>query len=157
MSKTTEAFMDRHPSTVELDALRAGSLDSDPDRRAAVLAHLGHCAACQTQNALWPQVRRTLDQQTANDDVAGALAVRRHRALKGVRRASSRPVYFRFAVAAALTAIAIGIGSVFFIETERPETTVAAVEAQSPDLYADLDFYLWLMHNPSDDNSPPNG
>jgi anti-sigma factor RsiW len=148
--------MGRHPNTVELDELRTGLLDRDPNRRAAITAHLKACAACQRQEALWPRLLHALDRQAADDGVAGALAVRRHRALHGSPRVRSRSAYLGLAVAAAVTAIAIGIGTVFLNETKAPEPIVAAVEAPGPDLYADLDFYLWLVHKRSDENTSPN-
>jgi len=156
MNKQTDSFLNQHPSAAEFDKLRSGLLDSDPTRRTAVLAHVNACATCQQQEALWPRLLHALDQQAADRGIAGALAARRHKALRSARRARPRPAYLGLAIAATITAIAIGIGTLFLNDTKDPTSVVAAVESPAPDLYADLDFYLWLMHKRTNDNASPN-
>jgi hypothetical protein len=100
---------------------------------------------------------RALDQQTIDERLAAQLAARRRQALHGGSRRRARPPYLGFAVAAALVAIAVGIGTIVLNDTKDPAPVIATADVPSPDLYADLDFYLWLMHKQGHENKSPNG
>lgn len=164
MNTRTNAFPGTHPSIDQLDRLRTGLLDDDPAARAAVAAHLETCPECQRQEELWPRVSRALDHAAADRGIANVLASRRHRALRGLSSRSRRTPYLGFAVAAAVTAAAVGIGAVL-VDMNKPSAptptiptpTLAASDASTPDLYADLDFYLWLMHKQAHADGSPNG
>lgn len=157
MNKRTDRYVNQHPSTIVLDALRAGLLDSHPERHAAVTAHLNTCADCRRQAVLAPRLLRALDQQTIDGRLAAQLAARRRQVLHGSPRRRVRSAVLGFAVAAALVAIAVGIGTIFLNDTKEPAPVVATADAPSPDLYADLDFYLWLMHKQGHEAKSPNG
>ena len=155
MKIQTDRYTNQHPSTIVLDALRAGLLDSHPERHAAVTAHLNTCADCRRQAALAPRLLRALDQQTIDERLAAQLAARRRQALHGRRRA--RATFLGLAVAATLVAIAVGLGTIFLNDAKNPAPVAATADTPSPDLYADLDFYLWLMHKQSHGDKSPNG
>jgi anti-sigma factor RsiW len=164
MKTRTNAFPGTHPSLDQLDRMRCGLLDDDPDTRAVVAAHLETCPECKRQEALWPRVSQTLDHAAADRGIANALATRRRRALRGLSSRTPVTPHLRFAVAAALGAVAIGIGAVLMDMNKSPAptstvptSTLAASDAPTPDLYADLDFYLWLMHKQAHADGSPNG
>jgi len=157
MNKQTDRYVNQHPSTIVLDALRAGLLDSHPERRAAVTTHLSTCADCRRQAALAPRLLRALDQQTIDERLAAQLAARRRQALHGSPRRRARATFLGLAVAAILVAIAVGLGTIFLNDAKNPAPAAATADTPSPDLYADLDFYLWLMHKQSHGDKSPNG
>ena len=60
-----------------------------------------------------------------------------------------------------ILAVAIGVGG--FLELNPASTPVPQELAQTqtandnvPDLYADIDFYLWLSNHPSTENTDAN-
>lgn len=157
MNKQPDRYVNQHPSMIVLDALRAGLLDSHPERREAVTAHLNTCADCRQQAALAPRLLRALDRQTIDERLAAQLAARRRQALRGGPRRRARSAFLGLAVAATLVAIAVGIGTIFLNDMKDPAPVVATADTPSPDLYADLDFYLWLMHKHTNEDKLPNG
>lgn len=153
MTKRNEVVV--HPQTADLDRLRAGLLDDAPAAREALLAHLQSCSECQARSALWPRVSAALQPAAADGHVGGMLAARRQRALRGQGATRRKPPAVAFAVAAAIAAIAIGVSTLLH-EPDFSETPVASTGA--PDIYADLDFYLWLLEQQGDaEDDVPNG
>lgn len=154
MGKQTDYSM-RHPTTAELDQWRAGLLDRNPAQREALTAHVSSCGVCQEQTEIWSHVRESLD--TTNDaTVAGRLRARRFRALRGTASHAPRRWTMAFALAAALTAVAIGLGTFVFMH-EQPAELAPVAENESGDVVADIDFYLWLMEKQVDQDASPSG
>ncbi|MFL6652030.1 MAG: hypothetical protein ACJ8J7_12170 [Sulfurifustaceae bacterium] len=148
--------IDPHPSAADLDRLRAGLLDPEPAVRERLSAHVRTCPVCQERVGLWPHLIEQLEGASAERGLVGRLAVRRERALRGERTQTRRRAPFAFALAAAVAAAAIGLGIFFFNDDDMaPADPVAATN--SPDLYADIDFYLWLMEKQESQDASPNG
>lgn len=154
MSKPTERFEIAHPGLEELDRLRAGLLDATPAARAAVLAHLEDCRECRARAALWPRMAAMLDEAAMDRATARDLSARRSRALQGIGAQRPRRAPIALALAAGVAALGIGIGTLFLAPSQNPDSPVAASE--TADLYVDLDFYLWLLHNRANENASPN-
>ncbi|MBI3898519.1 MAG: hypothetical protein HY308_09515 [Gammaproteobacteria bacterium] len=156
MNKRNEFSHSGHPTSVELDRLRAGLFDNEPTRRTTLQTHLDNCSDCQTQATLWPRVTATLEAATREHGLVARLLARRQRALRGQPAETRRraPMVLAFAT---LAAMAIGLGTLVLPHKNSVDHNVAAAETE-PDLYADIDFYLWLSHKESnEDDSLPNG
>ena len=124
---------DTHPDSEQLDSLRAGLLDNDPELKAGIETHLGSCTACRKHY-----------------DLAGHL-------LPGELPVDTRPSRHRllpFAVAAALALVAVLLVKPS-LQDDPPDTRMAqTAQETTPVLYEDLDFYLWLAdHKGNSDSS----
>ncbi len=141
---------DQHPDSVLLDRLRAGLLDDHPHQKAEIEAHIQHCDACR-QRYDWPGILRT--DKTQDEFLNRRLDGMRQRALLSHGKSALR----RFLPLAAAAAIAMVTVLVVkpLQSPEGDETRLAATSpAPVPEVYEDLDFYLWLAdHETSRDSS----
>jgi len=136
-----------HPDPETLDRLRAGLLDDRPAEKAAIETHLATCEDCRNQQSVWPQIATA--SMAGQPDHAGIrlqLQQARNQALssQAVHRHDSALVPF---ATAALLLIAVSFGlwnyqSGTTDDMQEPATVAQAV----PDIYEDLDFYLWLAN-----------
>ena len=141
---------DQHPDTELLDQLRAGLLDEDPLQKAALDAHIQQCETCR-QGYDWPAALRSDDGQTQH--LVGQLDHARHQALLARKKTALR----RFAPLAAAAAIAL-VAVLVVKPLQSPDTGDTRLAGTTPDavpeIYEDLDFYLWLTdHKASPDSS----
>ncbi len=137
---------EQHPAGELLDRLRCGLLDDDPRERARLEQHLRHCADCRRAYD-WPN---TL---LAAGDIPEARLqrLRRHALNAPVRRARR---LLPLAAAAALIVAVAGLVNLSHQSASSPPARVAAGGQKVPDLYEDLDFYLWLAdHKGNRDSS----
>ena len=152
-----------HPDSTQLDQLRAGLLDHSPTAKALLLEHLRDCAPCRQHAAAHTA---TLDRLAATQRdqsgprLAQQLRTRRMAALAGgAARRPHQPATRRLAPAFALAAVvAVVVGVGVFLELNPAPTPALQEQAQSandnvPDLYADIDFYLWLTNHPITENA----
>lgn len=146
----------QHPDPELLDRLRAGLLDEQPEAKMALEQHVAGCAACQQQLDGWQQLGPAgLGPELDSTLLASDLQVARRKALDPGRAEHRRRVFVPYAAAAVLLlAVSAGLWSL------RPDTDTAAHLAtrageQVPDVYEDLDFYLWLATQ--QDNGNGNG
>jgi hypothetical protein len=141
---------DQHPDSDVLDQLRAGLLDDDVSRKAEVEAHLRLCRNCR-QRYDWPAALRADDERSR--DLDGRLNLARRQALASTKKSALR----RFAPLAAAAAIAlIAVLAVRPLQSpDEQQTRVAGTRpAAVPEVYEDLDFYLWLAdHKATPDSS----
>ncbi|HHJ18142.1 MAG TPA: hypothetical protein ENJ80_15790 [Gammaproteobacteria bacterium] len=135
----------KHPDSELLDRLRAGLLDDAPAQKAELENHLAQCSACR-QRHNWPATLQAADP---------ALDNRLDRARQRAIQAPGKSALRRFAPLAAAAAIALV--AILLVQTARqpdPENTRMAGTTEVPEVYEDLDFYLWLTdHNGSRDSS----
>jgi len=134
----------QHPDLELLDRLRAGLLDDRPDEKSALADHLAHCAACQAQFGSWEQLA-----PGALGPVIDPAALRRDLRNARVRALDSGTVRHRHALApyaaAALLLIAVTVGIWTGQNWLQPQPQMTAQATHEvPDIYEDLDFYLWL-------------
>jgi hypothetical protein len=151
MNSSLEQSSAAHPQSAELDRLRAGLLDGDPARRAELEQHLRVCRVCREQVGLWSKVAETLDRGISEPGLMSRIGARRHRALHGFSRPARRLTPVALALAATVAAVGIGLGLYISHAPTTPEVAVEASGEQS-DLYADIDFYLWLMEKKADED-----
>ena len=137
---------EQHPDSVVLDRLRAGLLDEDPRQKAALEQHLRQCANCRRAYD-WPAALRS-----AGTDVDERLDQLRRQVLATPATSRSRH-WLPLAAAAALALVAVGLFQL--VSPPEPDKPQLATSTQSvPDLYEDLDFYLWLAdHKEPGDSS----
>jgi hypothetical protein len=136
-----------HPDSEQLDSLRAGLLDDDPRLKADIETHLGQCAACRKRYDL---AGHLLPGKLPVDLPAGQLDRIRHQALEARK---PRQHLLPFAIAAALALVAVVLVKPS-LQDKSPDTRMAQTAAENtPVLYEDLDFYLWLADHKGDSDS----
>ena len=140
-----------HPEPEQLDRLRAGLLDDQPEAKAALEAHVSGCEVCQARGSWHLLQPGNLGPDFDTDTLQLALRKARLQALQ----AGDRRRHYEFApyATAALLLIAVFIG----IWTLQPDGSgqqqMAAQDVRMiPDVYEDLDFYLWLANQKEDEN-----
>lgn len=136
----------QHPDTELLDRLRAGLLDDRPEEKAAIEQHLAGCERCRTHTGIWQQLDpNALGPRVDSGEIGSALQTARRQALAdGGSSHAHRRSLLPYAAAATL-ALAVTVG----LWTTGPgiDTNNMVAETQMvPDLYEDLDFYLWLAN-----------
>lgn len=138
-----------HPDTELLDQLRAGLLDDDPARKHELERHLADCPRCRQRHS-WAEWlapgARVVSEPTERLDAA-----RRHAIRSAGRAAVRRFIPFAVAAAAALVAVLL-VKPV--LEPESSDTRVASHDTREvPEVYEDLDFYLWLADHKGEKDS----
>ena len=136
-----------HPDPETLDRLRAGLLDDRPAEKAAIETHLSTCEDCRNQQSVWSQIASA--SMTGQPDLAGVRLQLRQASNQALSSQTVRRHVFGLApyATAALLLIAVSFGlwnyqSGTTGDTQEPATVAQAV----PDIYEDLDFYLWLAN-----------
>ena len=152
---TTAKPRSDHPTDRQLDELRVGILDErSTDHAAALRAHVTECAVCAARVGLWDQTKDTLSIERAG--IRHALRARRAAALAGKGAIITRPVRWGLpmALAAGVAAAALGLGVLLYTPDNTDDGQLAAVAVEEPDLYTDIDFYLWLLRKQQDESGP---
>ncbi len=145
----------QHPDQDQLDRLRAGLLDDRQQDKAILQTHLAGCDACQAKFDSWEQ----LSPRALGPDLEPAALARDLRAARVRALNSSAPrrrhVFAPYATAALLLiAVTLGIWTGNNWLEPQPQMTAQATH-EVPDIYEDLDFYLWLAgQNNSESDTP---
>jgi predicted anti-sigma-YlaC factor YlaD len=146
-----------HPDPEQLDRLRAGLLDSTPGEKDGLKRHLDECSACRTQFHGWDRFGAAMmDAELPTE----ALQRARREALASRRRSHHVRTFVPYATAALLmVAVTIGVWTLQPGDESQPLLTAQSTET-IPDIYEDLDFYLWLANQKDtgsdEDNGKPN-
>jgi uncharacterized protein YbaR (Trm112 family) len=136
-----------HPDTELLDRLRAGLLDDSIEMKARLEHHLVACPRCRGRLHAWEHLGR---------DALGAWTVADGKLTAGLKQARRRAIttgrhrrIFRHPVlaTAAMLLIAVSAG-LWTLRHEFVDTVqmTARPSEEVPDLYEDLDFYLWMAN-----------
>lgn len=135
----------QHPDTEQLDRLRAGLLDDSPQEKAGMEAHIARCETCRARSAGWEQLGPdALGPVIDSAALARDLRTARLHALEGGHDRRQHHMYTPWATAALLLiAVMVGIWTGQSWLQPQPQLTAQATH-EVPDLYEDLDFYLWL-------------
>ena len=150
----------QHPESDRLDLLRAGLLDDQPEAKTALEAHVAECVICQKRcnwSLLQPGI---LGPDLDADVLQQSLRNARDQAMQAGSR-QHRLGFIPYATAALLL-IAVSIGVWTLQPDHGRQLHVASQESQMiPDLYEDLEFYLWLANqnengNGDEDANPNN-
>ena len=138
-----------HPDTELLDRLRAGLLDDDPVQRTELEAHLEDCQRCR-QRYNWDGHLQVGGLAIA--DTGERLDRARRRALEATPPGLAHR-FVPFAVAAANARVAVLLVKPA-LEPETEAARLASTDAREvPELYEELDFYLWLADHKEDKDS----
>ncbi len=132
----------RHPDTELLDRLRAGLLDDQPQTKRRLEDHLRECRRC-ARLADWQALAARVDGPGNAAQLDAALRRARQQAL-GRRRRPTRRLLPLALAASLVAAIAVGLYAPQPETGTEPTRMAHSEEAGTPDLYEDLDFYLWL-------------
>lgn len=142
----------QHPTVNDLDRLCAGLLDDSPAEKTALTAHLETCASCRARAARLREI--VTEASELQPWIEQALRARRAQALAGRPSGAPRGLGKQYvwgpAIAAALVLVVAGLNfQALFAPpggmTSAPEVVAGAEPANNaPDVYTDLDFYIWL-------------
>jgi hypothetical protein len=136
-----------HPDTELLDRLRAGLLDDSTGIKARLEGHLLSCPRCRDRLHAWEQLGQdALGARPVTDSkLSTALKLARHQAIAAGhrRRIIRHPVLATAAVL--LMAVSAGLWTLRHEVADTVPMTARTSE-EIPDLYEDLDFYLWMAN-----------
>jgi hypothetical protein len=147
-----------HPDTELLDRLRTGLLDDNIELKDRLEHHLVACPQCRRRLHAWEHLgRHTMEAwPVAEEKLSIGLKLARRQAVTTDRhrRTLRHPV---LATAAALL-IAVSAG-LWTLRHEFVDTMpmVARTSEEIPDLYEDLDFYLWMANQGNDKTQEQGG
>jgi predicted anti-sigma-YlaC factor YlaD len=150
----------QHPEPEQLDRLRAGLLDDKPETKADLESHLADCATCRGRynwhllqpGALGPDFDTVALQQSLRQARKQALQARSPRRRNG---------FVPYATAALLL-LGVSIGVWTLQQDSGSQQQIASRDNRNvPDIYEDLEFYLWLANqkengNGDEDANPNN-
>lgn len=136
-----------HPHNEQWDALRAGI--TTPEETAALTAHLTQCPACAARSGFVATIKATLDRPLDDDKLGRELRLRRRHALTLTPERSPRPL----SLVAGLAALALGVTLYLGWHTNVPPSQQASTQ-ENNDVYADVDFYLWLSEQGQHADNP---
>ena len=150
---------DTHPAPEQLDRLRAGLLDDEPDTRAALEAHIENCQRCQSSMQGWGQLGpNALGPALDTARVDAGLRQARQAALASTSR--RRPMRYATLATAALLLVIVSAGLLTLNTGLQQPQLPAQAAAEVPEIYEDIDFYLWLAdqqdEESEDDSAGPN-
>jgi len=140
-----------HPDTELLDRLRAGLLDDSIEMKDRLERHLVACPQCRGRLHAWEHLGRdalgTWPVEDKKLSIELKLARRQAMMAGRHRRIISYPVL----ATAAVLLIAVSAG-LWTLRHEFVDTApmMARTSEEIPDLYEDLDFYLWMANQGND-------
>ena len=145
----------QHPDTELLDQLRAGLLDDQPEQKAAIELHLAGCNSCRAHTDVWKQLEPgALGPRVDAGGIGISLQSARRQALTDAPRDRQRSLVPLATAALLVLAVSAGLWTT---QSDIDTTTMTAANSQAvPDIYEDLDFYLWLANQNETDDANPN-
>lgn len=135
-----------HPETELLDKLRAGLLD-DTLQREQITNHVRNCESCR-QRTDWQGILSS--SALATTELEQRLNNARRQALQAPQRSMMARRLAPLAAAASIALVAV----LLINPMQQSPTTDSALSVagqDSPELYEDLDFYLWLTEHSNGD------
>jgi len=146
----------QHPEPDQLDRLRAGLLDDQPAAKSALESHLAGCATCRERNNWQVLQPGALGPELDTDSLQQALLYARRQALQAGSQ-HRRHGFIPYA-SAALLLIAVSAG-IWMLQPDSSNRQQMAVQDSRmiPDVYEDLEFYLWLANQKENGNGDENG
>jgi len=138
-----------HPDTEQLDRLRCGLLDDEPQLKTSLNEHIAACPDCMTRFSSWDQLHQMAEKTgITNQQLKHKLGSARQTALAASPSTRSHRL-IPLAVAAALfTALSAGLLTLQYNDPafiqKNNDTLAVQMGSDILDVYEDLDFYLWL-------------
>lgn len=148
-----------HPDTELLDRLRAGLLDDDAGIKTRLERHLADCPRCRGRVNAWEHLGQNAlgTWPVTEDRLSAGLKLARQRAMTAGRHHRIAIRHPLLATAAMLLiAVSAGLWTLRHEFVDTVPMTAARTGEEVPDLYEDLDFYLW-MANQGDDKIHEQG
>jgi len=147
-----------HPDTELLDRLRAGLLDENIELKDRLQHHLVACPQCRSRLHAWEHLgRNTMGAWPVEDKKlsVGLKQARRQALTTGRHR---RMISYPVLATAAVLLIAVSAG-LWTLRHEFVDTMpmMARTSEEVPDLYEDLDFYLWMANQGNDKTQEQGG
>ncbi len=148
----------QHPEPGQLDRLRAGLLDGQTEEKAALEAHIAGCPTCQ-ERYNWQLLRPgALGPDLDADGLRLALLKARRQALQTDNQQQHHHHGFIPYASAALLLVAVAIGIWTLPPDNGGQQQMAAQDSRMiPDIYEDLEFYLWLANQKENGNGDEKG
>ena len=147
-----------HPDTELLDRLRAGLLDDNIELKDRLEHHLVACPQCRSRLHAWEHLGRgTMGAWPVEDKkLSMGLKHARRQALSSGRH--RRVIRYPVFATAAVLLIAVSAG-LWTLRHEFVDTMpmMARTSEEIPDLYEDLDFYLWMANQGNDKTQEQGG
>jgi hypothetical protein len=136
-----------HPDTELLDRLRAGLLDDSSEMKARLERHLVDCPQCRGRMHAWEHLGHDVlgAWPVADGKVSAGLKLARQQAMAAGRH--RRIIRHPVLATAAMLLVAVSAGF-WTLRHEFVDTVqmTARTSEEVPDLYEDLDFYLWMAN-----------
>ena len=147
-----------HPDTELLDRLRTGLLDDNIELKDRLEHHLVACPQCRSRLHAWEHLGRdTMGTWPVEDKIlsVGLKQARRQVLTTGRHR---RMISYPALATAAVLLIAVSAG-LWTLRHEFVDTMpmMARTSEEVPDLYEDLDFYLWMANQGNDKTQEQGG
>lgn len=127
----------QHLSQETLDAVRAGLASTDETR--AAYAHIAACSRCAGNARVADEIKNAL-AIPPEASLQRQLRLRRRGALAQASHGAQHPLRWVASAAALLLGVALYLG---FQHWDTGSAPLAQVDAPA-DVYADVEFYLWL-------------
>jgi hypothetical protein len=147
-----------HPDTELLDRLRAGLLDDSIEIKDRLEHHLVACPQCRSRLHAWEHLGRHAIEAwpVADEKLSVGLKLARRQAMTAGR--SRRTMRYPVLATAAVLLIAVSAG-LWTLRHEFVDTMpmMARTSEEIPDLYEDLDFYLWMANQGNDKTQEQGG
>ena len=147
-----------HPDTELLDRLRTGLLDDNIELKDRLEHHLVACPQCRSRLHAWEHLGRdTMGAWPVEDKkLSMGLKHARRQALSSGRH--RRVIRYPVFATAAVLLIAVSAG-LWTLRHEFVDTMpmMARTSEEIPDLYEDLDFYLWMANQGNDKTQEQGG
>lgn len=138
-----------HPDTEQLDRLRCGLLDDEPQLKTLLNKHIADCPDCMARFSSWDQLHQMAGKTgITNQQLKEKLDSARQTALAASPSTRSRRLIPLAAAAALFTALSAGLLTLQYNDSdfiqENDDTLTVQTGNDILDVYEDLDFYLWL-------------
>ena len=147
-----------HPDTELLDRLRAGLLDDSIEIKDRLERHLVACPQCRSRLHAWEHLGRHAMEAwpVADEKLSVGLKLARRQAMTAGR--PRRTMRYPVLATAAVLLIAVSAG-LWTLRHEFVDTMpmMARTSEEIPDLYEDLDFYLWMANQGNDKTQEQGG
>jgi hypothetical protein len=148
-----------HPDTELLDRLRAGLLDDSIEIKDRLEHHLVACPQCRSRLHAWEHLGRQAMEAwpVADKKLSVGLKLARRQAMAAGRH--RRIIRYPVLATAAVLLIAVSAGF-WTLRHEFVDTmpmTASTTSEEIPDLYEDLDFYLWMANQGNDKTQEQGG